>query len=1747
MWLLLLLAAASLSAQTTSLPAAADTYLRAGAANQNQGTQGLLRVQQSGDNRALVRFDATAVAAAVGGGTLVSAHLELHVQAASGWGAAGRTLDLHRVTAEWTEAGATWNCPIDSAPANGQPNCPAQWAGGTFAEDAADSHLQTNDGLGTVRLDVTADVAAFLGGAAHHGWLLKRGDETAGGSVDVTSREGAAAQAPRLVLVAESAAVDEVAPRLAITAPERNPLVNDTTPAIAVAWVEGGSGVDAGSLVVTVDGAPAACTPGAASAACEAPPLAEGEHTIAASLSDLAGNEGTAERSFTLLVGPGLRSAAFGAVADAYVRAGAPNQNQGAEGLLRVRQSGRNRALVRFDGAALLAALGEGTLHSASLELTIADNGDNWGASGRPVDAHRLTAAWTEGGVTWNCPDDVVPGNAQANCPAPWAGGSFAAAPTASALHTNGQGGTVSYDVTADVAAFLAGTPDHGWLLKLADEGRSGRVEYAAREAGAAGAPRLVVSFEVPPGGEDTTPPVITAAAAPAANAAGWHRTVVTVIFTCSDLESGVASCPLPVAVFAEGEDQLVAGTATDQAGNTASVELRLHVDRTPPAVAVAPPPGGSAVGDPLLAITGTLAADLSGVAAVACDGAPATFDAAGFACEVTLEPGLDVVTVEAVDRAGNRGSAELAVRFAPDVTAPEVAILAPAAGSFVLEARPEIAVAWSDAGGADPATLAFTANGAPLPVDCELEAEAARCRPETDLPEAAVELVARVADHAGNIGAATAGFVVDIAELAVAVTSPANGFVTREEEVSVAGTVSAGAASVLVNGVPASLDGGSFTAIVPLRQGTNMVVALATKASGRTGTGSIQVTRDVIAPIVRIDSPRDGFVSVNDRVAVTGLVNDVVPGGTAAEVRVDGIEAEVGGGAFLVEEVELLPGPNTIEAVATDSVGNTGRHAIIVHFQPAVGARVVMESGNGQAAAVRLLLPGPLVARVVDELGNPLAGHLVRFQATRNNGLLRATAGDPPARVVQVPTDGSGRAGVLFSLGDTSGVGTNRVVATAVGVAGEVEFCASGLVGAPDKVLMTAGDNQRGVVGHPLPMPLEAMVVDVDGNPIPDVAVTFTVAAGTGHLDGAASAVRLTGLDGLARAVLTLGADPGINNNVVTAVIDGLEGLPATFNSSGLAPGDPADTRMSGVVLDNAHTPIPGSRVSIEGTPLETLTDERGQFTLAGVPVGHIHLIIEPQQSPRPEVFPPLAFETVTVAGQDNNLGQPILIPALDLSEAKIVGGPEDVTIKMPGVAGLELTVFANSATFPDGSRTGRLSITQVHLDKVPMPPPSGTFFMPPAWTVQPHGVHFDPPARIAIPNDGMPAGRMIDIYQFDHALNQFVNVGKGTTTEDGLLIVSDPGFGITSTGWGGCGQPPPPTTCADACGPCTKCNQATGKCEADPAKQNQPCDDQKKCTTNDRCQGEVCKGDPVEITEVKGMCVATVNQTVGYTATSNAASELDWLAPGGNPPTGTGGSFGTAFAGTGRKTVTAKCESTSKSTDTEVVRPCPPANTTPTFPLHFRQGHAALGPSEVGLTDAHLQDIRIATAVCLDGDKWKMVVGGLTVPIDLDIQLPAGITQIQAGPGGNTTAANYCQQVQNVIQLSVNRNVAGLQWFDLGLVEVHEQAHVPVLQAEFTAEVQKLVSDIDAAAVPVGDNQVCDAAAARAQIFPKMQQALEDFLSRTAQAHAAGLAANEAQAVAAETQRRTALIAQICTFGRGLPGAQPCAQCPP
>lgn len=121
-----------------------------------------------------------------------------------------------------------------------------------------------------------------------------------------------------------------------------------------------------------------------------------------------------------------------------------------------------------------------------------------------------------------------------------------------------------------------------------------------------------------PPPPMDMTPPTIMGSADPAGNAAGWNNTNVTVSFTCTDADSGVASCSASTTLTDEGANQSVTGTATDNAGNSASATVSgISIDKTSPTISASRSAAPNAAGWNNSAVTVSFACDdaLSGVA----------------------------------------------------------------------------------------------------------------------------------------------------------------------------------------------------------------------------------------------------------------------------------------------------------------------------------------------------------------------------------------------------------------------------------------------------------------------------------------------------------------------------------------------------------------------------------------------------------------------------------------------------------------------------------------------------------------------------------------------------------------------------------------------------------------------------------------------------------------------------------------------------------------------------------------------------------------------------------------------------------------------------------------------------------------------------------------------------------------------------------------------------------------------------
>ena len=86
----------------------------------------------------------------------------------------------------------------------------------------------------------------------------------------------------------------------------------------------------------------------------------------------------------------------------------------------------------------------------------------------------------------------------------------------------------------------------------------------------------------------DGNAPTISHTQSPLANANGWNRTTVTVKFVCADTTSGIASCTSDQVVSSEGKSQEIVGTATDNAGHTATDKALVSIDTTNPEITAA-------------------------------------------------------------------------------------------------------------------------------------------------------------------------------------------------------------------------------------------------------------------------------------------------------------------------------------------------------------------------------------------------------------------------------------------------------------------------------------------------------------------------------------------------------------------------------------------------------------------------------------------------------------------------------------------------------------------------------------------------------------------------------------------------------------------------------------------------------------------------------------------------------------------------------------------------------------------------------------------------------------------------------------------------------------------------------------------------------------------------------------------------------------------------------------------------------
>lgn len=648
-----------------------------------------------------------------------------------------------------------------------------------------------------------------------------------------------------------------------------------------------------------------------------------------------------------------------------------------------------------------------------------------------------------------------------------------------------------------------------------------------------------------------------------------------------------------------------------------------------------------------------------------------------------------------------------------------------------------------------------------------------------------------------GQLSSSPGDVVITVEPHPIVITTPVNGLLANAPVVHVTGTTAKPMASVKVNNVAAMLsgDGLSFSADVPVTEGANTITAVAFNAQGESVVANVNVTRDTESPRIAIDTPVTGRMVGQDHIAVTGIINDTVIGtvnSSQAVVRVNGMPAIVVNRTFIADNVPLVPGANTLTASATDRAGNVGTASITVIYQNAPTPKVQIVSGDEQTARIGSHLPIPLAVLVTDSTGSPVAGKDVIFKVVQNDGQL--TGGGRTARSIIVVTDQNGQASVDFQLGTRVGVGNHQVNAMVVGCPIEALFRESATPAPPGLIVSDSGNRQSAAPGQPLANPFVAIVVDEGHNRLGGVPVTFTMMEGGGTFNGLPTKTVVTDSDGRALATLILGAEEGIENNRVEATFENNTKLPVAFVASGLTPGQPSETEVSGVILDNSDVPVPGATVKINGTELTTVSNEQGQFSLKPAPIGTIRLDVYGNTVTRSGSWVNLDFALTTVSGRNNTIGMPIRLLPMELANSVAVGTNYGGTITLPEYPGFSLKLLPGSVTFPGGSKVGSVSVTVVHNDKTPEVP---NFGQQPRFivSINPKRCVFSPAAQMCLPNlDGLPPGKKTEMYSWDDDLNAFVAIGTGTVTEDGTQICTDPGIGVIKGGWH-CGGDPSTT----------------------------------------------------------------------------------------------------------------------------------------------------------------------------------------------------------------------------------------------------------------------------------------------------------------------------------------------------------------
>ncbi len=257
--------------------------------------------------------------------------------------------------------------------------------------------------------------------------------------------------------------------------------------------------------------------------------------------------------------------------------------------------------------------------------------------------------------------------------------------------------------------------------------------------------------------------------------------------------------------------------------------------------------------------------------------------------------------------------------------------------------------------------------------------------------------------------------------------------------------------------------------------------------------------------------------------------------------------------------------------------------------------------------------------------------------------------------------------------------------------------------------------------------------------------------------------------------------------------------------------------TAISGTVYRSkkndldTDVPLAGAVIEVVGAEqtIRTTTAGDGSFTLDPCPGGRFFVNIDGRpitgQFPTGDYYPFVGKAWYAQPGRSDNLVNKdgkIYLPLITAGSLKTISQTENTVVEFPqavldenpDLAGVRVTVPANSLFNEEGARGGMVGIAPVAPDRIPEPLPEG-LNLPLVITVQTDGpANFDRPAPVVFPNipdpetgERLPPGSKSALWSFNHDTGLWEIGGPMTVSADGLTVASDPGVGIRQPGWHG------------------------------------------------------------------------------------------------------------------------------------------------------------------------------------------------------------------------------------------------------------------------------------------------------------------------------------------------------------------------